>query len=55
MASDAASGPSYPYGNGETSEKIHKIIKEFLFDKEINLKKKFYNIKFDFYFIKIKI
>ena len=36
-----------PYGNGETSEKIHKIIKEFLFDKEINLKKKFYNIKFE--------
>lgn len=33
-----------PYGIGETSENIVKIIKEFLYNEKINLKKKFYDI-----------
>lgn len=36
-----------PYENGDTSEKVLNIIKEILFEKEINLKKKFYNIEFE--------
>lgn len=33
-----------PYGIGETSENIVKIIKEFLYNEKIDLKKKFYDI-----------
>lgn len=33
-----------PYGIGETSENIVKIIKEFLYSEKIDLKKKFYDI-----------
>lgn len=33
-----------PYGIGETSKNIVKIIKEFLYNEKINLKKKFYDI-----------
>jgi GDP/UDP-N,N'-diacetylbacillosamine 2-epimerase (hydrolysing) len=32
-----------PYGNGETSEKIVEIIKEYIINNKINLKKEFYN------------
>lgn len=35
-----------PYGNGCTSEKMVEIIKEFLNNKKIDLKKKFYDIEF---------
>lgn len=38
---------SNPYGNGDTSEKIIKVIKEFLKKNKINLKKKFYDINFE--------
>jgi GDP/UDP-N,N'-diacetylbacillosamine 2-epimerase (hydrolysing) len=33
-----------PYGIGETSENIVKVIKEFLYNEKIDLKKKFYDI-----------
>lgn len=35
-----------PYGDGKTSEKIVRIIKE-VFSKPVDLKKKFYDVKFD--------
>jgi len=34
-----------PYGDGETSKKLVSIIKNFLENNKIDLKKKFYNIK----------
>lgn len=34
-----------PYGNGNTSKKIIHIIKEFMTDNEIDLKKNFYNLE----------
>ena len=34
------------YGDGNTSEKIVSIIKEFLFEQKIELKKKFYDVEF---------
>lgn len=36
-----------PYGDGNTSDKIAGILKEYLFNREINLKKSFYNVTFD--------
>lgn len=38
--------PSYLYGDGKTSDKIIKVIKDFLFEEKIDLKKHFYNIIF---------
>jgi GDP/UDP-N,N'-diacetylbacillosamine 2-epimerase (hydrolysing) len=35
-----------PYGDGKTSDKIVKVIKDFLINDEINLKKQFYNLDF---------
>lgn len=35
-----------PYGTGNTSEQIVKILKEFLEEEKINLKKQFYDISF---------
>lgn len=34
-----------PYGDGNTSDKVIKVIKEYLLDKNINLKKEFYNLE----------
>ena len=34
------------YGDGNTSEKIISVIKAFLYDNKINLKKKFYDVEF---------
>ncbi|TGE33012.1 UDP-N-acetylglucosamine 2-epimerase [Desulfosporosinus sp. Sb-LF] len=34
-----------PYGNGKTSEKIVAVIKDFLENNKINLKKRFYDVK----------
>lgn len=39
--------PSYLYGDGNTSDKIVSIIKEFLFKDKIDLKKHFYDIQGD--------
>lgn len=36
-----------PYGEGNTSDKIVNILLDYLLNKKINLKKKFYNIRFD--------
>jgi GDP/UDP-N,N'-diacetylbacillosamine 2-epimerase (hydrolysing) len=36
-----------PYGDGNTSDKIINTLKLYLLEKEINLKKKFYNIEFE--------
>ena len=36
--------PSYLYGNGDTSDKIIKVVKQFLFEDKIDLKKHFYDI-----------
>lgn len=36
-----------PFGDGDTSRKIVATIKEFLFEKKIDLKKKFYGIDFE--------
>lgn len=36
--------PSYLYGDGNTSDKIINVLKEFLFEEKIDLKKTFYNI-----------
>lgn len=38
------SGIKNPYGDGNTSDKVIKIIYDYLFVKEIDLKKRFYNI-----------
>lgn len=35
-----------PYGDGNTSDKIVRVIKDYLFDGKIDIKKKFYNIEF---------
>ncbi len=35
-----------PYGDGNTSDKIVKTVKEFLLDNKIDIKKKFYDIVF---------
>lgn len=32
-----------PYGDGDTSDKIVKVITEYMIDREINIKKKFYD------------
>ncbi len=40
------SNATNPYGDGNTSRKIVEILKENLLNKEINLKKKFYDISF---------
>lgn len=32
-----------PYGNGDTSDKVVEVIKEFVFNNKISLKKKFYD------------
>lgn len=34
-----------PFGNGDTSNKVVKVIKEYLINNKINLKKKFYNLE----------
>lgn len=34
------------YGDGNTSEKIVKVIKDFLFEGKVDLKKKFYDVEF---------
>ncbi len=39
--------PSRLFGDGKTSERILRIIKEFLFEKRINLKKGFYDLDFE--------
>ena len=36
-----------PYGEGNTSDKIVNTLLDYLLNKKINLKKKFYNIRFD--------
>lgn len=36
-----------PYGNGATSDQIVTIVKDFLLNDKIDIKKKFYDIKFD--------
>lgn len=36
---------SNPYGEGDTSEKIVKTIKQFLYDNKIDLKKSFYDLE----------
>lgn len=36
--------PSFLYGDGNTSDKIVKIIKEYLMDNKIDLKKKFFDL-----------
>lgn len=38
--------PDYLFGNGHTSEKIVNIIKKFLLEEKIDLKKKFFDISF---------
>lgn len=38
--------PSSLYGDGNTSKQIVKIIKSFLFEEKMNLKKKFYDVEF---------
>jgi GDP/UDP-N,N'-diacetylbacillosamine 2-epimerase (hydrolysing) len=38
-------GATNPYGDGNTSEKIISVIKDFLFNNKIDLKKKFWDIK----------
>lgn len=35
-----------PYGNGDTSNKIIEVVKDYLINERINLKKQFYNINF---------
>lgn len=35
-----------PYGNGDTSDKIVTIVKDFLLHDKIDIKKKFYDLKF---------
>ena len=45
-AVDAARKVSGLYGDGNTSEKIVNIIKEFLFGEKVDLKKKFYDVEF---------
>lgn len=39
--------PSDLYGDGHTSDKIINVIKEFLFEEKIDLKKQFYNINYN--------
>lgn len=34
-----------PYGSGETSDKVLKIVKEYVLDEKVNLKKKFYDFE----------
>jgi GDP/UDP-N,N'-diacetylbacillosamine 2-epimerase (hydrolysing) len=36
-----------PYGDGNTSDKVIEVIKDYLLSDKINLKKKFYNIDFE--------
>ena len=36
--------PSFLYGDGNTSDKIIKIIKDYLDNNKIDLKKQFYNV-----------
>lgn len=36
-----------PYGDGNTSSKIVEVIKSYLYENKINLKKKFYDIDFE--------
>lgn len=36
-----------PYGNGNTSSKIISVLKEYLHNETINLKKSFYNVDFE--------
>lgn len=36
-----------PYGSGSTSDSIIRVIKDFLYNNKINLKKKFYDIDFE--------
>lgn len=36
---------SNPYGDGNTSEKVVRIIKDFLVSGKIDLKKKFYDLQ----------
>ncbi|MDR1253672.1 MAG: UDP-N-acetylglucosamine 2-epimerase [Oscillospiraceae bacterium] len=43
---DSIKGAINPYGGGNTSEKIISVIKDFLFSNKIDLKKKFWDIKF---------
>ena len=39
-------GVKNPYGDGKTSDKIIHVIREFMSEDKIQLKKKFYNIPF---------
>lgn len=39
--------PEYLFGDGHTSEKIVNILKKFLLEERIDLKKKFFDISFD--------
>ena len=32
-----------PYGGGDTSDKVIKVVKEYIYGDKINLKKKFYD------------
>lgn len=36
-----------PYGEGKTSDKIVSIIKDFMIEDKMNLKKQFYNINYE--------
>ncbi len=40
-------GSVNPYGDGNTSDKIMSIMKDFFFNDKVNIKKKFYNIDFE--------
>ena len=34
-----------PYGNGDTSDKVIEVLKEYLLNSKIDLKKKFYDLE----------
>lgn len=39
-------GANNPYGDGDTSDKIIEIVKAYILNNKINIKKEFYNIEF---------
>lgn len=43
-AQEMSCQPSYLYGKGDTSDKIIKVVKHFLFEEKIDLKKHFYDM-----------
>lgn len=43
---DKIAGANNPYGDGNTSDKIIEIVKAYVLNNKINIKKEFYNIEF---------